>query len=146
MSNVRIMNKPYHIVAYDNDNKEIWKAKVQPPQLPGPNKDGKSVKDKNGQWVRNFTVIDPMTSSLSVDDSVIMSNETGKLSVCSMGDLVVKLEVIDGVKAPKPRKPKNATQNNTGTNGVLVVGSTTDDAAETTTDALVVDSEVEQTV
>jgi hypothetical protein len=55
--NIKIMNKPYHLVSGTHPDQMIV---VHPPKsmLPGPTADGQHPKDEHGRWVRLFTIED----------------------------------------------------------------------------------------
>jgi hypothetical protein len=48
------MQKDYHLI----NERTGEKAVVHPPFLPGENADGKNPKNKDGHWIRRFTVVD----------------------------------------------------------------------------------------
>jgi hypothetical protein len=128
---IRIMHKPYHVVAYDND-KEVWRATVQPPPLAGLNKDNKSPKNDKGQWIRVFSVSDSGNSPMAVGDDIVTYQTVGEFPEGKHEDLRVRIELIPGLRAKKQRRA--AANKDTSLPSGLKLKSIDDAAAEATED------------
>jgi len=102
---IRIMHKPYHLVAYDN-GKESWRCTVNPPALAGLNKDNKKMKNDKGQWIRVFTVTDKGNSPLNVGDDIVTYQTVGEFPEAEHEGLDLCVELIPGIRAKKIRKAK----------------------------------------
>lgn len=104
---VKIMQKPYNLVCYDEKGVETYRLTVMPPSKTGINEDGKNPKDQNGNWIRQFTVTDVGNSTYSVGDKITMYTNKKYMPTKKLEDnTTLKLEVIEGVVSTKNRKPK----------------------------------------
>lgn len=128
---IRIMHKPYHLVAYDNGT-EVWRCTVNPPPLAGLNKDNKSMKNDKGQWIRVFDVTDAGDSPLTVGEDVVTYQTVGEFPEGTHEDLTLRVELIPGLRAKKQRRNKPAATTPTVPDGVKLKPVTT--AADEATD------------
>ena len=103
---IKIMKKPYHIVATKEDGTVAWTLTATPPALHGPAEDGKNGMTESGQFIRVFTVTDAGDSPKSVGDKISTLHTPGEFPTAEVDGLKLTVACIAGVKAAKPRKPK----------------------------------------
>lgn len=107
---IKLMHKPYHIVAKDSTGVESFRLTAHPPTRPGLNEDGKNPKTKDGQWVRVFTVTDSGNSSYAVGDKITMTQVRGEFPVAEVDNLQLTVESIEGIRAKKVHTKKKKEQ------------------------------------
>jgi hypothetical protein len=104
------MQKPYHIVGTDSDGNEVVRFTAMPPVAAGPAEDGKGAKDKDGNYIRVFTITESTSEDYIVGSKLTMTHIPGEFPYMIDEDIRLTCAPIDGVRAKKPRKAKTEKQ------------------------------------
>lgn len=102
----KLMKKNYRLV------NTVTKAEVLvfPPNLPGANADGVAPKTKEGQWIRQFTVVDAQgQAGFTVGQKVVLYGKSKSLPSGDIDGVKYQIMEVPGLKATRTPKVEGAT-------------------------------------